>query len=73
MFVGDDWYNTEKWKTFEDDFKQVGVQIVYFLILKECHQQKLTTYLKIRENHNLIINELFRLCSKMQFDFFVLV
>ena len=57
MFVGDDWYNTEKWKTFEDDFKQVGVQIVYYFpYTKGCHQQKLTTYLKIRENHNLIIS-----------------
>ena len=30
MFVGDDWYGHEKWKTFEDEFNQVGVRIVYF-------------------------------------------
>ena len=30
MFVGDDWHNTEKWNSFEDEFKKVGVKIVYF-------------------------------------------
>ncbi|WP_078378669.1 adenylyltransferase/cytidyltransferase family protein [Sutcliffiella halmapala] len=30
MFVGDDWKGTEKWNKFEDDFRKVGVEIVYF-------------------------------------------
>jgi glycerol-3-phosphate cytidylyltransferase len=30
MFVGDDWYKTEKWDKFERDFKDVGVKIIYF-------------------------------------------
>jgi glycerol-3-phosphate cytidylyltransferase len=30
MFVGDDWYKTEKWKNFEDDFSAIGVKIIYF-------------------------------------------
>ncbi len=30
MFVGDDWYNTEKWKEFEQQFQEVGVKIIYF-------------------------------------------
>lgn len=30
MFVGDDWYNTEKWKNYEKQFTEVGVRIVYF-------------------------------------------
>lgn len=30
MFVGDDWYNTEKWEDFERQFSEVGVKIVYF-------------------------------------------
>lgn len=29
MFVGDDWYKTEKWQEFEKKFKEVGVKIVY--------------------------------------------
>jgi len=30
MFVGDDWKNTEKWNQYENQFKSVGVKIVYF-------------------------------------------
>ncbi len=30
MFVGDDWYNTDKWNGYEEQFKAVGVKIVYF-------------------------------------------
>jgi len=30
MFVGDDWYASEKWEDLEAQFKEVGVRIVYF-------------------------------------------
>ena len=30
MFVGDDWYDTEKWNGFEAEFQKAGIQIVYF-------------------------------------------
>jgi len=30
MFVGDDWYNTEKWNSVEAKFERVGVKVVYF-------------------------------------------
>lgn len=30
MFVGDDWFNSDKWNTLETQFKEVGVKIVYF-------------------------------------------
>lgn len=30
MFVGDDWYGTDRWKQYEAQFKEVGVKIVYF-------------------------------------------
>ena len=30
MFVGDDWYQTEKWEDYEAQLKAVGVKIVYF-------------------------------------------
>lgn len=30
MFVGSDWEGTTKWKKFEEQFSQVGVDIVYF-------------------------------------------
>ncbi len=30
MFVGDDWYKTEKWENVEAELVRVGVRIVYF-------------------------------------------
>ena len=30
MFVGDDWFNTNKWKGLEKQFDKKGVRIVYF-------------------------------------------
>lgn len=30
LFVGDDWYGTEKWRTYEKKFEQDGIRIVYF-------------------------------------------
>ncbi len=30
MFVGDDWFDTPRWRDLERDFTQVGVKIVYF-------------------------------------------
>ena len=30
MFVGDDWKNTPKWNSYEKEFNEMGVRIVYF-------------------------------------------
>jgi glycerol-3-phosphate cytidylyltransferase len=30
MFVGDDWYESDKWKELDEQFANVGVRIVYF-------------------------------------------
>jgi len=30
MFVGDDWFETEKWQELDERFKVVGVKIIYF-------------------------------------------
>lgn len=30
LFVGDDWYSTEKWRAYEEEFAKEGVHIVYF-------------------------------------------
>lgn len=49
MFVGDDWKNTEKWNKFEDDFKHVGVDIVYFPYTRNISSTLLNeTLLKLR-------------------------
>lgn len=30
LFVGDDWYQTEKWIEYEKEFEKEGIRIVYF-------------------------------------------
>lgn len=30
MFVGDDWFKSDKWQEYEEQFNSVGVRIVYF-------------------------------------------
>lgn len=30
LFVGDDWYNTEKWNKYEEEFSKEGIKIIYF-------------------------------------------
>lgn len=30
MFVGDDWFETPKWKELDEKFKDIGVKIIYF-------------------------------------------
>ena len=30
MFVGDDWKGSDQWNSIEDEFAQVGVEIIYF-------------------------------------------
>lgn len=30
LFVGDDWYGTDKWKAYEKEFEEAGIRIVYF-------------------------------------------
>lgn len=30
MFVGDDWYGSDKWQEYEKQFQDYGVRIIYF-------------------------------------------
>ena len=30
LFVGDDWYQTDKWNKIENDLKKFGVEVTYF-------------------------------------------
>jgi len=30
MFVGDDWFETDKWREIEAKFNEVGVKVIYF-------------------------------------------
>lgn len=46
MFVGDDWYNTEKWNEFEKDFNKLNVKIIYFPYTKNTSSTKLNSILE---------------------------
>jgi glycerol-3-phosphate cytidylyltransferase len=46
LFVGDDWYGTEKWNKYEEDFKKEGIRIVYFPYTKGISSTKITEALK---------------------------
>lgn len=41
MFVGSDWQGTEKWLKLEEEFKKIGVDIVYFPYTKGTSSTKL--------------------------------
>ncbi|KZM44893.1 glycerol-3-phosphate cytidylyltransferase [Marinomonas sp. SBI22] len=50
MFVGDDWFQTEKWQELELKFKDVGVEIVYFPYTKGTSSTLLNnTLIKLRD------------------------
>lgn len=46
LFVGDDWYGTEKWQSYEHDFNENGIRIVYFPYTKGISSTQITNVLK---------------------------
>lgn len=46
LFVGDDWYGTEKWQIYEKEFKSEGIKIIYFPYTKGISSTKITEALK---------------------------
>lgn len=46
LFVGDDWYGTEKWNKYEEDFAKEGIRIVYFPYTRGISSTKITEALK---------------------------
>lgn len=56
LFVGDDWYNTDKWNNYEKEFEKNGIKIIYFPYTKGISSTKITEALKntrgwINEKH----------------------
>ena len=46
LFVGDDWYNTEKWKKYEEAFAKEGIKIIYFPYTKGISSTKIAEVLQ---------------------------
>ena len=52
LFVGDDWYDTEKWKKYEEEFKSEGIKIIYFPYYKGTSSTLINeTLLKLRDDN----------------------
>lgn len=45
MFVGDDWFNTEKWNKYEEEFREIGISIIYFEYTKHISSTSITAIL----------------------------
>lgn len=46
LFVGDDWYDTEKWNLYEKQFSENGIKIIYFPYTKGISSTKISTIIK---------------------------
>lgn len=46
LFVGDDWYGTEKWKLYEKEFEKEGIKIIYFPYTQNISSTKITEALQ---------------------------
>ncbi|MCR5700019.1 MAG: adenylyltransferase/cytidyltransferase family protein [Candidatus Saccharibacteria bacterium] len=42
LFVGDDWYATDKWEQYEKEFNKAGIKIVYFPYTKGVSSTKIS-------------------------------
>ena len=47
LFVGDDWYGTDKWKAYEKEFNEEKIKIVYFPYTKGISSTQITKSLKV--------------------------
>ena len=46
LFVGDDWYGTEKWQRYEEEFAREGIKIIYFPYTQGISSTKINEALK---------------------------
>jgi hypothetical protein len=53
LFVGDDWYGTEKWQNYEKEFEVAGIKIIYFPYTKGVSSTKINEALNAVRKHNL--------------------
>lgn len=53
LFVGDDWYGTEKWQQYEKQFEAEGIKIVYFPYTKGVSSTKINEALNAVRKHDL--------------------
>jgi glycerol-3-phosphate cytidylyltransferase len=54
MFVGDDWYQNEKWRGFDKQFAEVGVRIVYMPYTKSTSSTMINQTLAMLRNQTVL-------------------
>jgi glycerol-3-phosphate cytidylyltransferase len=52
LFVGDDWYQNDKWKQYEKEFQEENIKIVYFPYTKGISSTKINIMLDQERNKN---------------------
>lgn len=53
MFVGDDWYGTDKWKEYESEFATEGIQVIYFPYTQGTSSTQIRKTLDVMREHSL--------------------
>ena len=53
LFVGDDWYNTEKWNKYGKEFNEFGIKIIYFPYTQGTSSTQIRKALDTVRVHNL--------------------
>lgn len=49
LFVGDDWYDTDKWNDYEKELKKIGVEVIYFPYTKKTSTTEIKKTLSIND------------------------
>ena len=58
LFVGDDWYDTEKWKDYEKECEKNGIKVVYFPYTKGVSSTLISkALLQVRDNPETAITK----------------
>ena len=50
MFVGDDWYGTEKWKEYENELSKREVKIIYLLAFQTRHSSEVSRFVILSDD-----------------------
>lgn len=56
LFVGDDWYNTEKWNSFQKELEAENIKVVYFPYTKGISSTILNKTLEEARNNQTDTN-----------------
>ncbi len=54
LFVGDDWYGTEKWQAYEEEFAREGIKIIYFPYTKGVSSTQIQNVLNLIRKDDLM-------------------